>query len=245
MMVEIGEYLYDRYVCLNLDVYKNFSFGARNTSVALTVLCCVIGAMIAAIAYYYVKHSTAPLIHALLKEKCIDEASAKTPKELGIRMNRTIRRQLRRPSPLSKLVCYVGQAQSFYVPYQDEKPINGTTAETADGTEDGAPPSAKAHISPSAIEDQEKTNGIDAVERNQKPPSYKQALSLRKQIDFETARLYIDESLTYRAEVRFAHVPRVRLLVLILLICPIAGLVFLRFFPDFLLAVDAFITFLS
>ena len=64
-------------------------------------------------------------------------------------------------------------------------------------------------------------------------------------MDFDSTPLYIPKPLTYRAEVRFAGVPRLRTLILVLILFPMLGFAVLRFFPDMMFAADALISFFS
>ncbi len=217
MLAEIGEYIYEKYICLNLSQYRNFDFGARNTTVAMIVICFVIGGMVSAVLYYVSKRTSAPLVNALLKQNCIDEESAKSAAELGVRPKRSLWRQMRKLSPLSKLVYYVGQ--KFPLPPKESVGEDASSADTE--SEEAAT--------------EEKTPDF----------SYKELIASRREVDFETVALYIPKPLTYRAEVRFAGVPRLRTLILVLILFPILGFVVLRFFPDLLLAADALITFFS
>ena len=219
MLAEIGEYIYEKYICLNLSLYKNFDLGARNTTVAMIVLCFVVGGMVSAILYYRSKRAVAPLVNALLKQSCHSEDSAKSAEALGVRMRPSLCRQMRKLSPLSKVVYYSGQ--------QFPPPPTGTPEIAAD-----APAEEDAH------------------EESSTPPekssfSYKELMASRREIDFTTVPLYIPSSLTYRAEIRFAEIPRLRTLILVLILFPILGFAVLRFFPDLLLAADALITFFS
>ncbi len=224
MIEEIGEYIYEKYICLDLSRYGNFNLGARNTTVSMIVLCFVVGGMVSAILYYCAKRRTAPLVNALLKEKCIDETSAKSAADLDVHMNRSLRRQMRRLSPLSKLVYYVGQRFPF--PPTCECDCEKAAEESCECTStEATPATANEAIIPSF--------------------SYKDLLISRRAVDFDTVPLYIPKSLTYRAEVRFAGVPRMRTLILVLILFPILGFTVLRFFPDLMLAADALITFFS
>ena len=117
LFTEIGDYLYTRYICLDLSEYQYFSLGAKNTVVAQFVLMCIFGCMLASIFIYVEKRSGARLVGALVKNGCVDENTAKTEKELGIRLSWRQARALRRPSALSKLVYYKGQ------PYMTASPL--------------------------------------------------------------------------------------------------------------------------
>ena len=112
MFIEIGYYLYHRYLCIDLSQYNNFSLGAKNTLIPQIVIAFVIGAMIAAILMYLEKAHTVALVSALLRAECKDEESAKSAKELGIDMNDSLLYQLRRPSSISKLIYHRGQTVS-------------------------------------------------------------------------------------------------------------------------------------
>ena len=222
MMAEIGDYIYEKYICLNLSQYKNFDLGARNTTVATVVLCFVIGGMVSAILYYISKRRSAPLVNALLQSGCTDEASAKSIAELDIRTNRSLRRQLRKITPLSKLVYYVGQRFP-------------------------APPATDPDAAPAADEpsDSENVDAPEASVDSAASVSYKELLASRREVDFDSTPLYIPKPLTYRAEVRFAGVPRLRTLILVLILFPMLGFAVLRFFPDLMFAADALISFFS
>ena len=224
LFAEIGDYLYHRYLCLDLSRYNNFSLGATNTLIPKIVICFIIGAMIATVLMYLEKTQSSKLISALLHAECKDEESAKSAAELDVHMTRSLIRRLRKPSPLSKLIFYRGQkapvSASFLL--EEVKKANEIA--------------------------QESTENLDnMVENGNSDKSYYQSraemLRERKAVDFTTVPLYIPSALTYRADVRYSEKPRALFLVLSLIALPILGIVVLRALPTVLLLADGMITF--
>ena len=226
LFAEMGDYLYHRYLCLDLSRYNNFSLGATNTLIPKIIICFVIGAMIATIFMYLEKTQTTKLISALLHAKCNDEESAKAPSALNIRMTRSLIRRMRKPSPLSKLVFYQGQkspvSASFL--FEESRKTNENTSETNE-----EPTNMAKNGSSSDLYYKSRTEMIRE----------------RKTVDFETVPLYIPKVLSYRAEVRYSEKPRALILVLSLIALPILGIVILRALPTVLLLADGLMTFLK
>ncbi len=225
MVVEIGDYLYSRYICLDLSQYRNFDFGARNTTVAKIILLSLLGCMIAALILYINKRHARTLTKALLDHGCTDEQSAKSATELGVSVSRRLRYSLRRPSALSKIIYFVGQTHVT----AESTLLHDTDFSNADG--------AAEHVQNESQSNQKK---------GKKRPSYAAALQERRSIDFQAVGLYIPKPLTYRAEVRFAGKQESFLMLLIaLVILPAAGLVILRFLPQLLGLADSLISFMN
>lgn len=226
MFLEIGDYLYHRYLCLDLSQYNNFSLGAKNTLIPQIIIAFVIGAIIATVLMYVEKTQTTKLIGALLRAECKDEESAKTPAELDIHMTGSLIRRMRKPSPLSKLVFYRGQKTAVSASLILQKP--GTSAENQESdVTDGA------NTSDSMV----KNGNIEYCNTRS------ELLKERKTLDFRTAAMYIPKELSYRAEVRYGEKPRKSVFVLSLIALPILGIVILRLLPSVLLLADGLITF--
>lgn len=224
LFLEIGDYLYNRYLCIDLSQYNNFSLGATNTLIPQIIICFIIGAMIASVFMYLEKSQATNLINALLQAKCKDESNAKTPTDLNVCMTRSLISRMRKPSPLSKLVYYRGQkipvSSSFLLQETDKLP-----------------------------EDQKNSDPLsqDMGENGNKEQSFyatrAEMIRERNLLDFQNLPLYIPEKLSYRAEVRYGKKPSRLALVFSLIALPILGIVILRGLPSVLLLADGLITF--
>ena len=233
LFAEIGDYLYHRYLCLDLSRYNNFSLGASNTLIPMIIICFIIGAMIATVLMYIEKTQTTTLVEALLRAECKDEESAKTPAELNVQMTRSLIDRMRKPSPLSKLVYYRGQkipvATSFLLqksddPSQNQEKKEELSSNTSEGTQD---------------------MGINGKKEQAFYATRAEMLRERKAVDFTSVPLYIPKELVYRAQVRYSEKPRKLVLLLSLLALPILGIVILRAFPTILVFADGLITFFA
>ena len=239
MMKEIGDYLYNRYIVLDLSRYHNFSLGSTNTLISKIVISLTIGAMVASIILYIEKKRATKLVQALLKNGCHSEETAKSAENLGIQMNYSLRQLMRKPSPLSKLVYYHGQkapvAASLLLEEKKKEDLEKGNSEEA---QDNA--SNTTHIGKGDKKEKPSRKEIEALYRENQ-----MLIKERKSLDFQTVPLYIPQNLAYRADVRYGVKTKPFSLIISLIGLPLLALFILRFFPSVLLLADGIITFLN
>ncbi len=232
LFAEIGKYIYDHYICLDLSRYNNFSLGAKNTLIAQIVICFIVGSVVASILMYLEKTQTTKLISALIRAECKDEESAKSPTELNVRMTGSLIRRMRQPSPLSKLVYYRGQKIPVATSLLLQKTEDSDEKQENDGSLDAQPSDSSQNM----------------VENGNNKSVYATRAELireRRTVDFQNTPLYIPNELYYRAQVRYGEKNRPWILVLSLIALPILGILILRVFPTVLLLADGMITFFN
>ena len=232
LFAEIGDYLYHRYLCLDLSRYNNFSLGATNTLIPMIIISFIIGAMIATVLMYLEKTQTTKLVNALLRAKCKDEESAKTPAELNVEMTWSLIDRMRKPSPLSKLVYYRGQKIPVSTSLLLEK--NTKPSENQENSENS-----------SQDADSNQEMGANGNIKQEFYPTRAEMIRERKAVDFANVPLYIPNELVYRAQVRYGEKPNKLVFLLSLIGLPFLGIMILRMFPTVLVFADGFITFFS
>ncbi len=106
----ICDYLRENYWEAPFGYYRSFEIDLGFITMGQLVFL-IMGAFIAAAVIMYVqKNVIGSLVHALLREKAMDEDSARSLGELGLSRNLLVRHALRRrDSALRKVVRYVGE----------------------------------------------------------------------------------------------------------------------------------------
>ena len=227
----IYQFLHENYFSSRLDgQYEYLDFSGTNTTLLFLVGGLLLGIIAASFMIYYQKTVVGRFVRRLLVGKHFtpDAAIPLDKKELAVK-----RELCSRASVLRKLVSFVEDGV-VYDYRSDLSARLGVSPETAeeDAPSQGeekreAPATEKSQENPSLSVKKEKKFGACATRLFTKG----QALTVRRP-NFETARFFIEEDLSYRAELRYGkRGMSKRSLILTIIVCIVLFFLALRLIP--------------
>lgn len=244
----IYQFFEENYFSNTLDgQYEYLDFSGTNTTLLFLVGGLCIGVLIASVMIYYQKTVVGAFVRRLLAEKVFSAKEGKTLSELGADKSGAVKREMTsRSSVLRKLVSYEEDgvvydyksdlARRFGVDSSEENEAEAE-AKTEEATaESGEETVTEAVGEEASAPEQKKGKGSRTFFRRLLG---KDTLPAPRKPDFEKARFFIPEELSYRAELRYGKKGvSVRSLVITFLCVSLFFFVALRLIPIFVSMLD-------
>lgn len=215
---QLYQYLNEYYFSSSLGSHDNFNIHSVTALVVMVGGLCF-GLFLASVVAVVQKRHVGKMARTLLSLEANSPESAKTLRELGLSRSILVKMSLSHASPLRKIISVVEEDKVFT--YRDEL----------------------AAAFPSYKEKLDEENGEEKEEKEKEStPSPKGRFRLRR-INFESARFFIDPSLTVRASIRYEEKGTSWYLVPLSFVASVAlFLLALRFLPVLVNMLDATIT---
>ena len=239
----IYQFFEENYFSNTLDgQYEHFAFSSTNTTLLLLVGGLCIGVLIASVMIYYQKTVVGAFVRRLLAEKVFSAKEGKTLSELDADKSTAVKREMTsRSSVLRKLVSYEEDGVVYDYKSDLSRRLGVASHEEGEGetgsekstekaaAENGGEAVTEAVGDEASVPEQKKGKGSRAFFRRLLG---RDGLSAPRKPDFEKARFFIPEELSYRASLRYGKKGvSVRSLVITFLCVSLFFLVSLRLIP--------------
>lgn len=248
----IYQFFEENYFSNTMDgQYEYLDFSGTNTTLLLLVGGLCIGVLIASVMIYYQKTVVGAFVRRLLTEKIFSAKEGKTLSELDADKSGAVKREMTsRSSVLRKLVSYEEDgvvydyksdlARRFSVGSPEEGESAEAKTETEKKTEEDAAENGGEAVTEAVGED---TAAPEKPKRKGRAFFRRllgrDTLPAPRKPDFEKARFFIPEDLSYRAELHFGKKGMsVRSLVITFLCVLLCFFVSLRLIPIFVSMLD-------
>ncbi len=243
----IYQYFEENYFSVSLNTrYDNLPYTKTATTLLMLVGGICLGILLASFVVVFEKRVVGKFIRGLLKGGATDKEHAMSLDDLGLSKNGFIKRELSRAGVSRKLVSVVS-ADGEVISYEDalaaafpelarspqKSADEGVEAGAAAENTDGAEPPLEE------VAEQEKKSRFVGAKEKMGRFFFGKKFKL-KALDFSTARFFIPEALTYRAELRFREKgssPWLLLLSFVLVL--VLFFLSLRFIPVFVEMLDS------
>lgn len=243
----IAQYLEENYFSSSLNAsYENLNFTGTVTTLLMLVSGLCLGILFASFVIVFEKRVLGKFIRALLSRGANSPETALTLSDLGLEKSGFIKRELSRASVSRKLISVV-DAEGMVTTYTDElaaafpefAAAEGKSAKTP--TED-VPKDADEWIPEADREDTASAAPAKSMKQRTKDFFFEKKFKLRP-VDFQTARFFIPEALSYRAELRFREKGSSPLWLIVAFVAVVAlFFLCLRFIPAFVGMLDVSIS---
>ena len=243
----IAQYLEENYFSSSLNAsYENLNFTGTVTTLLMLVSGLCLGILLASFVIVFEKRVVGKFIRALLSRGANSPETALTLSDLGLEKSGFIKRELTRASVSRKLISVV-DAEGNVTTYTDElaaafpefAAAEGKSAKTP--TED-VPKDTDEWIPEADREDTASAAPAKSTKQRTKDFFFEKKFKLRP-VDFQTARFFIPEALSYRAELRFREKGSSPLWLIVAFVAVVAlFFLCLRFIPAFVGMLDVSIS---
>ena len=230
------QYFEENYFSASLNAnYENLNFTGTVTTLLMLVGGICLGVLLASFVIVFERRVVGRFIRARLSREAKDAASALSLRDLGLEKNGFIKRELSRVSVSRKLVSVVRE-DGCVSSYADE-----LSASLGAGAEKDEPQIAEGSLIPE--EDREgNAPPKKSLKTRAKSFFFEEKFRLRP-LDFDTARFFIPEDLSYRAAIRFREKGSSPLwLILSTVLVLLLFFLCLRFIPAFVGMLDVSIS---
>lgn len=246
----IYQFFEENYFSNTLDgQYEYLDFSGTNTTLLFLVGGLCIGVLIASVMIYYQKTVVGAFVRRILTEKIFSAKEGKTLSELGADKSGAVKREMTsRSSVLRKLVSYeedgvvydyksdLARRLGVAPPEEGEGETGSEKSTEKAAAESGEEAVTEAVGEEASVPEQPKEKGSAAFFRRLLG---KDTLPAPRKPDFEKARFFIPEALSYRASLRYGKKGvSVRSLVITFLCVSLFFFVALRLIPIFVSMLD-------